>query len=397
MRTTTLNTTNVTYPDALAYAFNALPFVVELPSGDEGNVEVTIKPTESGFGSAMTTKRTTYNGKVTFDLGELVRILYDNLLRSDAIGDTLFSQDKSIELKVQQYATGTTSPTSSKMESFKLSRFVRSFDIMAEIMNSNGETLVFQETIAVMYGRGGYTGFVTSVNKLWCGTAETMQFVIGPNTQVEIGGRFGNAREVITGEGLTGYVGIVLCANFTGYGSGDAPQYINVVKAPSFQPTGKLYETTRKFTFHSDVQVASNDGYARVNFLSPQCEIITEVLKPLSQVAVSEIASNETTAIAYEDVDFGANRKGVLNKRKKVTYNVGYRAKYSSLLLPNSEVKRLRDIIGAAFVELTDHSVSTATSFRVYPVPASVEIKPSQSLTSTTIEFEFPTLNPVGV
>ena len=397
MRTTTLNTTKITYPDALAYAFNALPFVVEFPSGNEGNVEVTIKPTESGFSSAMTTTRTTYNGKVTFDLGELVRIQYDNLLRADTLGDTLFSQNKNIELRVMQYATETDSPTSSKTESFKLSRFVRSFDIMAEILNSNGETLTFSETIAVMYGRGGYTGFVTSVNKIWSGTAETMQFVIGPNTQVEIGGRFGNVQEVITGEGLTGYVGIIMCANFVGYGSGVAPQYINIVNAPSFRPTGELYKVTRQFTFHSEVQVVANDGYARVNFLSPQGEVITEVLKPLSQIAVSEIASNETTAIAYENVDFGASRNGILNKRKKVAYNVGYRAKYSSLLLPNSEVKRLRDIVGAAFVELTDHSVSTATSFRVYPVPATVELKPSQSLTSISIEFEFPTLNAVGL
>lgn len=394
MRTESIDAINITYPDALAYAFNAMPFVIELPSG-EATVEITVKAEEAGYSDAILLERKTFNGKVTFDVSDIVRIQYDKLLKNDTIGDTLFSRSQNISLKVNQYATAGSSPTSNKSEDFKLSRFVRTFDFGCEIFKEDGTTSVMTTKVAVMYGRGGYVSDFSSQSKLWNGTLETMQFIIGPNTQVEIPGRMGSVKEVITGEGLNGYVGIVMCANFIGYGSGVMPEYINIVKSPRFATSGKLSESDRKITFTSELQVVANDGYARVRFLTPQCEIVTEALKPLTQTAVSEIEKSETKSIAYQDVDFGASRGSILNTKRQVSYNVGYRLKYASLLLPYAEIKRLSEVIGSAFVEITDSSLTS--TLRVYPVPTSVELKPSQSLTRFNVEFELPTLNAVSI
>lgn len=396
MRTSTPSNLTITYPDVLAYAFNAMPVVVQLAEGsDERAVVVKVTANELS-GEPYIDAKQTYKGKAVFDIRELVRIQYEELLRRDDLSASMniFSAGNNT-LIVRNYDTygGYTESE----EDFAVSRFVRQFTLSIYLDDVN-TAIMKQTNISVIYGRGGFTAELnpTKLSKIWCGTNEVAQFILGPNSVLTIPGRMGYTKTEITLPRFAGeqYIGIVLHANFLGYGDKTKPEYIEVTNAPKFQTSGKLYEATSRIEYHGEAHVSGDNPKAIVSFLSPQGDVTTSILRPITQVVTSEVANTITTAEVPENVDFGTDRNGVAMRRKDVAYNIGYRLKYATANLPIAEIKRLREVIGSAFVALYDVNLTSAT-LRVYPVPASVELT-SKAITGFNVEFELPTLNSVG-
>lgn len=398
MRTITVSGIALTYPDPLAYVFNTMPVAVELPSGSAEKT-IAVLVTSPEIDAEYYELRQTFKGKASIDIRELVKILFEECLRGDTIGLTAFSRAEKITMRVRNYPATAGGGYTDTTEQFELSRFVRQFNVSVHLDDVSGENLL-SFGISAIYGRGSYVSdlAVTNVEKLWCGYQEVMQFIIGPNTSVTIPGRLGNVKaEIMPPAGVPTYNAIVLNANFVNYGSAAMPEYIKITNAPRFNVKGELSEGNTNITFHAQCSADVNAPNAFVRFLSPQGEVVTSVLKPTTQVATSTTEETTQRAYAADNVDFGADRNGIARNRQTTAYGLKYRLKYATALLPLQEIKKLREVVGSAYVEVLDYSVTTQTYLRVYPVPGSVEIKASQSLTGFNIEFELPPVNTVGV
>lgn len=387
MRTFTTTTAKVTYPDALAYAFNPLPVIVTLAEGSEEAV-VTIRVT--GISDYIDEKRT-YGGRATFDAQELLRIAYAELLDSDDVDElNPFILATTVQHTVRKYTAAASGGYIEATEYFARYRYLRTFILEVLV---NGERAVLTSISALW---GGVAGVIPRIGrdyeKVWCGGSEQVLIVMGDSTVATIPARSGDIKhEIIANVGEVGYYAILLAGNVSGLGSvAIPPEGITVTNTPYFNAsTGELDDThTQKITYHSSELPDTSKTVCYARFLTPEGLVWTTFLRPISSALTSAVESTFLNAKPAQTSQISP-RGHERASRKDVAMSIVRRYKYATGYLPRAETTRIREVIASFYVQVLDSSI-ISDWLRVYPVAATAEIACGKTLSGITIEFELP-------